>query len=145
MSKESTRISSTGALRDTDTGKFAYFGFNHPLVEWVFARYMHRHRKMADGSLRDPDNWCKGFDDPVETLRSLDRHVQDAKLLQTGVAVVDERGKNVTMEEALCGIRFGANALLLDLVKDKKLICRGEPGLTRKEKKSLWRRITRGR
>lgn len=51
----------TGATRDNDEGKYDYEGFYHPLVVKRFGQYMDKHRKQADGKLRDSDNWQKGI------------------------------------------------------------------------------------
>lgn len=120
------RISKTGATRDSNHGKYDYFGFNHPVVEWFFSKYMYKHRKQADGTMRAPDNWWKGFDDEVEVVRSADRHLQDIKLILAGHEVIDEDGKEVTIEDAACGVRFGMNALLLGRLRETKKIQRGE-------------------
>jgi len=52
---------STGATRDNNEDKLMYHGFISPHVLERFAQYMHKHRKQADGKLRDPDNWKKGI------------------------------------------------------------------------------------
>ena len=51
----------TGATRDTDKGKLDFEGFFSPPVMEAFAKYMHKHRKLSDGTYRDSDNWQKGF------------------------------------------------------------------------------------
>ena len=103
----------TGANRNSDDGKFDYEGFNNPLVDLSFAKYMHHHRKLEDGTLRDADNWQKGI--PVEELmKSLIRHIQDIRLIHRGIIVLED-GKTVTMEEALNGAKFNINALVLSL------------------------------
>ena len=104
----------TGATRNSDDGKFDYEGFNHPIVEWQFACYMHKHRKLEDGSLRDGDNWQKGI--PRDQLmKSLMRHVMDLHLIHKGHSVVGENDEMVTIVDALMGIRFNVNALALDV------------------------------
>lgn len=51
----------TGAIRSSDEGKNAYEGFLSMEALEEFGDYMTRHRKLPDGSLRDPDNWKKGM------------------------------------------------------------------------------------
>ena len=51
------RTFDTGATRDTDSDKLDFDGFLSPLALEAFAEYMHRHRQVADGSLRASDNW----------------------------------------------------------------------------------------
>lgn len=46
----------TGATRTTEEGKYDYEGFLSPLVIERYGHYMHAHRIMPDGSLRDSDN-----------------------------------------------------------------------------------------
>jgi hypothetical protein len=87
------RTFESGGLRDSGDGKYDYFGFRHPLLEQSFASYMHEHRKMADGSLRDANNWWKGWDKLV-SLQSLVRHVEDLQALQAGLVVIEIRNKN---------------------------------------------------
>lgn len=66
----------TGATRDTDAGKYDYEGFLSPLVLRRFGEYMHKHRKQADGNLRDSDNWQKGI--PKDAyMKSAWRHFMD--------------------------------------------------------------------
>ena len=66
----------TGATRDSEEGKLDYDGFLSPIVLERYARYMHRHRKQKDGTMRDSDNWQKGF--PLEVYRkSAWRHFMD--------------------------------------------------------------------
>lgn len=121
------RIFPTGAYRNDNKGKFNYDGFINPAVENSFARYMHGHRKMEDGSLRDADNWQKGFS-VDEIMQSLLRHVMDVHLLHRGYEVIDEKGEKITLEECLNGVKFNINAYILQLINEKKskVIKRGE-------------------
>ena len=66
----------TGATRDDDLTKNDYEGFFSPLVIEAFGDYMNKHRKQADGKLRDSDNWQKGFPYSV-LMKSLWRHFLD--------------------------------------------------------------------
>lgn len=47
----------TGANRDLDEDKYDYEGFLNPKVLEAYAKYMHKHRYLKDGSIRDSDNW----------------------------------------------------------------------------------------
>ena len=105
----------TGANRNSDEGKLDYSGFNHPLVEWAFAQYMHTHRELEDGTLRDSDNWQKGIPNN-ELLKSKRRHDQDYDMIARGIKVT-ENGEELDPVEVLCGIRFNINALILSYVK----------------------------
>lgn len=128
----------SGAVRDTGDGKLEYLGFNHPLLDFKFSEYMHRHRKMADGSLRASDNWWGGFGKKI-TIQSLSRHVEDLKLLHSGYFVYEVRDGSkaerkvfkdklkelpagyieITIEECCSAIRFNAMAYLLDELKER--------------------------
>ncbi len=56
-----------------DDHKLDFEGFLSPLAIEAYAEYMHRHRKMPDGSLREADNWQKGI--PLASyMKSLWRH-----------------------------------------------------------------------
>lgn len=114
------RVFETGANRNSADGKLDTYGFNNPLVDLSFNKYMHHHRKLEDGTLRDSDNWQKGFPDRV-IMESLGRHIQDVKLIYSGVKVT-ENGKEVTMEEAINGAKFNLNALMLSILKDIKTV-----------------------
>lgn len=112
----------SGANRNSDEGKLDYEGFNNPLVDWSFAKYMHHHRFLDDRTLRDSDNWQKGFGYKT-SLKSLLRHVQDVRLIYNGIKVI-ENNKEITLEEALNGCKFNINSMLLDILKDKNIIQR---------------------
>jgi len=90
------------------------------------------HQLCEDGSLREPDNWWKGWDE-IESLRSLGRHVADLEGLQANLFVykvkLDDGEDTVVMpfkkdklpsnwrqvdrEECYNAIRFNATAGLL--------------------------------
>lgn len=74
--KPVVRTFATGANRDIDVDKLDFEAFLSPLVLQNYAVYMHAKRKLADGSMRDGDNWQKGI--PVDAyMKSLARHWQD--------------------------------------------------------------------
>lgn len=124
MSKSKIRVFKSGASRNSSLNKYDYEGFNHPLVDHSFAKYMHHHRKLEDGSYRDSDNWQKGI--PVkELMRSFRSHVQDVMLINRGIKVFEDK-KEVTLEEALNGVKFNLNAMVLDLLKNTKQVNRNE-------------------
>lgn len=103
------RVFETGASRDTAEGKLDYEGFLSPAVLDRFAGYMHRNRKMRDGSLRDSDNWQKGIP-RVVYMKSMFRHFMDVwRLHRRG-----EYGEE--MEEALCAMMFNVQGLLFEVL-----------------------------
>lgn len=100
------RTFETGATRDQDADKLDYEGFLSPLVLEAYARYMHRHRRQADGELRASDNWQKGIPS-VAYMKSLLRHVMDRWKIHRGHKVIDATdGHEVTAIEAECAILF---------------------------------------
>ena len=101
----------TGASRDTADGKLDYEGFLSPAVLKVFAQYMHKNRKMQDGSLRSSDNWQKGI--PIDVyMKSLHRHFMDLWLGHRLYST--ESGRR----EAICGIMFNAMGYLHSLITE---------------------------
>jgi len=103
----------TGATRDTSDGKLDFEGFNSPIVEKEFAKYMHKHRIQTDGTLRDSDNWQKGIPKNVYA-KSLADHWIDFWLEHRGFESRDG------IIDALCGLRFNVNGYLFELLKNKK-------------------------
>lgn len=104
------RTFDTGATRDTDNGKYDYEGFLSPLVIERFGEYMHKHRKQADGALRDSDNWQKGM--PLDAyMKSMWRHFLDVWKIHRGYAAVTD-GKQIGIEEALCCVLFNVMGYL---------------------------------
>ncbi len=96
------RTFETGATRDTEEEKLDYEGFLSPLALEAYARYMHKHRTQADGSLRDSDNWQKGM--PLSVyMKSLWRHM-------VALWTIHRAGKGNlgAFDEALGGIIFNA-------------------------------------
>jgi len=147
MSKKTKiRKFDNGAFRDTSDGKYDYFGFRNPLIEQSFAKYMHEHRKMSDGTYRDADNWWAGWDKEI-SLQSMIRHLEDLQAIQAGLIVFELRYnggvhkiyltggiekanekvkewkesdigfKWITAEDCLNAIRFNSGAYLLQELK----------------------------
>jgi hypothetical protein len=103
----------TGATRDTATDKYEYDGFFSPAVLERRAEYMHKHRKQADGSLRDPDNWQKGIPQKVY-MSSMFRHFVDVWKWNRYV------GLPIDIEEALCALMFNSEGMLHEILKKKQ-------------------------
>jgi hypothetical protein len=105
------------ATRNSDTNKFDYEGFLSPTVLLEFGKYMHTHRKQADGNLRDSDNWQKGIPIPVY-MKSLLRHVIGVWTIHRGGVYIDEdTGKPMTLTSALCAVMFNAMGYLFEILK----------------------------
>lgn len=98
----------TGATRDTDDGKLDFEGFLSPLALRAYAEYMNKHRKQADGQMRDSDNWQKGFGEKHfdVCMKSLWRHMHDLWMYHRGF-----QGRE-SVEDALGGILFNTFAYL---------------------------------
>ncbi len=106
------RTFATGATRDNDAGKLDYEGFLSPLVLKRYAEYLHKHRRQADGKLRDSDNWQKGI--PVkEYLKSKWRHFVDVWMQLRGWPGQD------TLEDSICGDLFNTMGMLHEIVKNR--------------------------
>jgi len=99
----------TGATRDTAQNKLDFEGFFSPLVMERYAEYMHKHRLMADGSLRDSDNWQKGIPLPVY-MKSGFRHFFDWWKGHRGLPLKD------CLEEVLCALLFNAGGYLHEIL-----------------------------
>lgn len=104
----------TGATRTDDKERLDYEGFLSPLVLKRYAEYMHKHRKQADGTLRDSDNWQKGI--PVtEYMKSKWRHFMDTwRIVRCG-------GDEAELEDFLCAELFNTMGLLHEILKGKIL------------------------
>lgn len=105
----------SGATRDTDNGKLDFEGFLSPLVVRRYGEYMHGHRKLPDGSLRDSDNWQRGIPRPVY-VKSLWRHFWDVWALHR------QGGRRAMrlIEVALCAVIFNASGYLHTLLADRR-------------------------
>jgi hypothetical protein len=122
VSTAAKRTFESGASRDTDDDKLDYEGFLSPLVLQEFAEYMHGHRFMKDGTVRDSDNWQKGFPEGVAE-KSLARHYMDLWIMhRLGVTEYTRpNGEHVTKREALAGIFFNVQAIwLTEIQKDSQ-------------------------
>lgn len=111
---EKVRQFQSGATRDQDLNKYDYEGFMSPLVMERFGEYMHKHRKMADGRLRDSDNWQKGI--PLSAyMKSALRHLHEWWKLHRDPA--DKNGRLI--EEALCALLFNVQGYLHQLLASR--------------------------
>ena len=108
------RTFASGATRSADATKPDYEGFLSPLTLVAFGRYMTKHRRQADGSLRDSDNWQKGI--PVDSyMKSLLRHVMTLWLHHRGYGELADE----CLDDALAGVMFNANGLTHEHEKSK--------------------------
>ena len=106
------RTFNTGATRQSDETKLDYEGFYSPLVVKRYAEYLHKHRKQADGNIRDSDNWQKGI--PLSVyMKSGFRHFMDWWMLHRGYTASE------CLEDALCGVLFNAQGYLYEVLKKR--------------------------
>jgi hypothetical protein len=109
----------TGATRDSDDTKNDYEGFFSPLVIERYGNYMTKHRKQADGQLRDSDNWQKGMPKEVY-IKSMWRHFLDVWFIHRGYKRFDkQRNEEITLQEALCALLFNVMGYLFEDLKEK--------------------------
>lgn len=107
------RTFETGASRDTDNHKLDFEAFLSPLVLQKYAEYMHGKRKMADGSMRDGDNWQKGI--PVDAyMKSLARHWQDLWLHHRGIPGLTVEDRMTTLYAMMFNTMGLAHVLLME-------------------------------
>ncbi len=106
-----------GAWRDTEDGKLDYEAFLSPAVLQAYAKYLHKHRTMPDGSLRDGDNWQNGIPQDVY-VKSLMRHVVDVWLHHRGQSELATE----PLPDALGGVIFNAMGYWFEELGDRKVV-----------------------
>ncbi len=106
------RLFATGATRNNDPERVDWVRMMSLSALFEYADYMRRHRKQADGALREFDNWKgqdgKGGFPKHEIVESLVRHTLDLAALESGV----EPMRKCEEKEACCAIIFNAMAYL---------------------------------
>lgn len=104
------RTFESGATRDLDEHKLDFEGFLSPRVLQRFAEYMHGKRMMADGSLRDSDNWQKGI--PLDAyMKSMFRHFMAVWSVHRLAAPCPPN------TDDLCGLLFNVMGYLHEVLK----------------------------
>ena len=107
------RTFKTGATRNLEGEKLDYEAFLSSTALKRFATYMHKNRHLEDGTLRDGDNWKKGF--PIESfMKSGWRHFFTWWDNHRNPTTDEE------IEEALCGLMFNTMGYLREYLKKKK-------------------------
>ena len=120
--KPDIRKFGTGASRDSNEGKYDYEAFLSPLVIEEYAKYMHKNRKMSDGSLRDGDNWQMGFGDKHYDVcaKSAWRHFFDFWKEHRGLQSRED------IDSAICGLLFNLMAYYHKLLKERMVSKKGD-------------------
>lgn len=114
----SIRKFETGAIRDTNEGKYEYARHLDSRTLRRYIAYMHAHRNLPDGSVRAPDNWKAGMGDTY--VDSGFRHWMDVwEIEQYGSATDHRTGKPIDLEEALCGALFNCFGKLFEVLRAK--------------------------
>ncbi len=106
----------TGANRNSNEDKLEFARFLSPLVLKRYCEYMHKHRLLENGDLREPDNWKNLFGEDHDQVctDSLARHFLDLWITTEGGEPRESK------QEALCGILFNAMAILYKELKEKQ-------------------------
>jgi hypothetical protein len=113
------RTFESGAIRDGNPDrKYDYSGFMSPLVVKEFARYMHKHRLLPNGSVRASDNWQNGMP-REECMSSLWRHFHDVWTAARGYVPVDFDGNEVDELEALMAVWFNVQVMALGIIEER--------------------------
>ena len=108
----------TKATRDSDDGKINYAHIS-AIADRMYCEYMHSNRIQKNGKLRAADNYKLGMPFKV-FLKSFNGHLQDLKLLLEGVEVMEGK-KQLTFFDAIMGIRFNLDGLMMETMRGKKL------------------------
>ena len=114
LSINEIRTFPSGATRSNDLTRIDWVKMISVPVLLRYGEYMARNRVQADGSLRDFDNWKKGF--PLdETIESMMRHMVDLMALHTDSNPIRE----CNIEDSCCAILFNAMAYLHEYLMEK--------------------------
>ena len=118
LKKEKTRTFDGGATRNSEEDKLDYEGFLSDLVIERYAQYLHSHRALEDGTLRDSDNWQRGM--PLSVyMKSAWRHLKSWWSLHR----MQFRGRypnHKLLEDAICGVIFNASGYLHELLVEPR-------------------------
>lgn len=113
------RYFETGATRDSDETKNDYEGFLCPLVIEAYGDYMTKHRKQADGNLRDSDNWQKGIP-KAAYMKSKYRHFLDTWKIHRGYKAFDKKtGEEIDIKTSLLSEMFNTMGYLHEVLKEE--------------------------
>ena len=117
MSGEMEQFES-GATRTDSKDKLSYVKALSPIVLRRYVQYLGSHRKQADGTMREFNNWKQGIP-PERYLDGLGRHFLALWLLMDGFEVYDDPGQEC-IDDILCAIMFNAMGMLHERLKEAK-------------------------
>jgi hypothetical protein len=103
----------SGATRDSADWKLDLKGFLSSRAIHMLGRYMHFHRKQADGKLRDSDNWKRGIPIPVYEESATRHFFEWLKALEADKE--DRLGPNVSANFDQNGAIVAALGLMFNL------------------------------
>lgn len=107
----------SGAIRSADATRDDSEAYLSPLVIDRFNEYMTKHRHLADGRVRDGDNWQKGM--PLATyMKGGWRHFLHWWTRHRGHPMRDPMaGRDI--EEDLCALLFNVQGYLHETIKKR--------------------------
>jgi hypothetical protein len=114
------RTFESGAVRHVDFDKIDFEAHLSPLALDLLGRYMHKHRPLSDGGMRDPDNWQRGI--PLASyVKSMWRHFMALWRLHRGWPA-DE-----ALEDAVGGLMFNVLGYAHQIEKARIEAARARP------------------
>ena len=110
----------SGATRTSEDGRLSYVRGLSPVVLRRYLQYLAKHRKQADGSMREFDNWKQGI--PMRrSFDGLGRHFFTLWLLMEGLDIYDDSGQ-VDIQDVLCAIMFNTMSMLHQELMQPRII-----------------------
>lgn len=114
--KTTMRKFESGATRNENESKLSLIKALCPLVIKRYIEYIGKHRRQADGNLRDWDNWKQGI--PIDVYMDSDgRHFLDAWLHHDGWP---EEAVCEDIEDVLCAEMFNTMGHLREILIEKR-------------------------
>jgi len=110
----------SGATRTSEDGRLSYVRGLSPVVLRRYLQYLAKHRKQADGSMREFDNWKQGI--PMRrSFDGLGRHFFTLWLLMEGLDIYDDSGQE-DIQDVLCAIMFNTMSMLYQELMQPRII-----------------------
>ena len=110
----------SGATRTSEDGRLSYVRGLSSVVLRRYLQYLAKHRKQADGSMREFDNWKQGI--PMRrSFDGLGRHFFTLWLLMEGLDIYDDSGQE-DIQDVLCAIMFNTMSMLHQEMMQPRII-----------------------